>query len=92
MIGRVTSTRSSVRIVLDEERDEAMIFLSDERQSAERGATYGVVVHDTLKGTPDPDSVLVNVAFEDYERLLWIKVNRASKALPQALLADAERI
>lgn len=92
MIGRMPNGRSTMRVVLDEERDEATIFLSDERQSYERGATYGVVVDDEARRTPEGDSVLVNVAFEDYERLLWIKVSRASTALPQALLAEAERI
>lgn len=81
-----------VRIVLDEERDEATIFLSSEQQSVQRGATYLVVVHDKQKPIPDPDSIAVNVAFEDYERLIWIKVSRASKALPEGLLAQAERL
>ena len=92
MIGLMPRAREPLRIVLDEERDEVTIFLSNERQSAERGATYLVAVHDKQKAIPDPDSIAVNVAFEDYERLLWIKVSRASKALPGLLLAQAERI
>jgi len=78
-----------VRIILDEVSDQATIYLSDEPQSYERGATFLMVAHD--KKNPRPEAITVQLAFEDYERLLWIKVSQASKALPKALLAQAER-
>ena len=81
--------RSVVRLTLDEDRDEATIYLSDERQSDERGATFLVVAHD--KSNPTPEVITVQLGFEEYERLLWIKVSQASKALPDALLAQADR-
>jgi len=78
-----------VRITLDEERDLATIYLSDERQSSEHGSTFLIVAHD--KKNPRPEAITVQLAFEEYERLLLIMVSQASKALPEALLAQAER-
>jgi hypothetical protein len=79
-----------MRITFDPNADEATIFLSEEAQSFERGSTSLVTVHDRAKPTPDPDAFTVQLAFEEYERLLWIKVSRASKALRADLLAQAE--
>lgn len=78
-----------MHLTLDEKGDEATIYLSDERQSYERGATFLVVAHD--KKNPRPEAIAVQLGFEEYERLLWIKVSQASKALPEELLAQAER-
>jgi hypothetical protein len=78
-----------VRVTFDEDRDQATIYVSDERQSYERGATFPVLVHDEEK--PESGEIMVQLGFEDYERLLWIKVNEASKALPGPLLAQAEK-
>jgi hypothetical protein len=78
-----------VRITFDHETDSARIFLSPERQSHERGATFAVLVHD--EDHPEREAILVQVAFENYERLLWIKVDHASRALPRELLAQAEQ-
>lgn len=78
-----------MRVVYDEEQDEARIYFSKERQSREAGGTYLVLVNDEEK--PRPRSVEVQLGFEGRQRLLFIIVSPASEVLPAALLAEAER-
>jgi hypothetical protein len=79
----------TVRITLDEQRDQATIYLSDEPQTYEGGSTYLVLASDEEK--PRPESVEVQLGFEGERRLLFIMVRPASEALPAALLTEAER-
>ena len=79
-----------VRITLDEELDQATIYLSDEPQSYERGSTYLVLANDDEK--PRAESTEVQLGFEDEHRLLFILVRPASEVLPATLLAQAERV
>jgi hypothetical protein len=78
-----------VRVELDETRDEARIYISDEQQSYKRGATYLVLAND--KNEPHPTPTQVQLGFEDYRRLLWVTVRPASAALPHEVLATAAR-
>jgi hypothetical protein len=79
-----------VRIILDEGRDQATIYLSDERQSTSRGSTYLVLAND--EDSPRPRSTEVQLGFEAERRLLFIIVRPASEVLPADLLAEAERV
>jgi len=78
-----------MRLELDETRDEVRIYFSAERQTYESGATYFVLAND--EEHPRPDPVEVQLGFEDCERLLFMIVRPASKALPADLLASAVR-
>jgi hypothetical protein len=78
-----------VRILLDEARDEATIAFTDERQSYENGSTHTVLAN--TRESPYPESIEVQLGFEDERRLLFILVRPASVALPQELRAQAER-
>jgi hypothetical protein len=42
--------------------------------------------------TREPIPVEVQIGFEDYERLVFISIRPASKALPPELLASATRV
>jgi hypothetical protein len=79
-----------MRLTLDEKRDLATLFFSDEHQTYEGGGTYLVLAHDEEKPRPVP--IEVQLGFERYERLLWMTVRPASEALPADLLATAERV
>jgi hypothetical protein len=79
-----------LRVTLDEVRDLATIYFTDEKQSYERGATYLVLAND--EEAPRPVSIEVQLGFEEYRRLLWITVRPASQALPPDLLGAAERV
>ena len=80
-----------MRVTYDIERDLATIYLSEERQSYDGGATYLLVVDEGEQAEPDSarEPVVVQIGFEGYERLLWIQVDHASRALPEALLRHA---
>jgi hypothetical protein len=78
-----------VRVELDETRDEARIYVSDERQSHERAATHLVLAND--KNDPHPSPTEVQLGFKDYRRLLFVTVRPASEALPAEVLASATR-
>jgi hypothetical protein len=79
-----------MRLTLDEKRDLATLYFSDEHQTYEGGGTYLVLAND--EQNPRPVSTEVQLGFEGYERLLWIMVRPASQALPEDLLATAERV
>jgi hypothetical protein len=79
-----------MRIELNEARDEATVHFGDERQTHEDGATWLVLINDD--DHPRADPVEVQIGFEDYERLIFINVRPASKALPAELLASATRV
>ena len=79
-----------MRMVLDEARDTATFYFSDERQSYEAGATYLVLAND--EDNPRPFSIEVQLGFEANEHLLWMTVHPASMALPPELLDSAKRV
>lgn len=74
-----------MKVELDDTLDEARIYISDERQSYERGATYLTL------NAPHPTPTQVQLGFEDYRRLLFVTVHPASAALPHDVLATAAR-
>ena len=81
-----------MRVTYDSESDIAKIYVSEERQSYDDGATYLLVVdehehHEEREPVRSP--LFVQIAFEAYERLLWIQVHDASRSLPEAVLRDA---
>jgi hypothetical protein len=70
-----------VLVTLDKAHDRATIYLGEERQTYEDGATYLVLT----------DPVEVQLGFEGETRLVFVSVCPASKVLPAELLAQAER-
>ena len=80
-----------MHVTYDSESDIAKIYVSAERQSYDDGATYLLVVdeHEDEGRHPARSPLFVQIAFEAYERLLWIQVHDASRALPEAVLRDA---
>jgi hypothetical protein len=79
-----------MRLTLDEQRDLATLYFSNERQTYDDGGTYLVLVND--EENPRPVSIEVQLGFERNERLLWVTVRPASKALPAEMLATAEPV
>jgi hypothetical protein len=79
-----------MKLTLDEKRDLATVYFSDERQTYDGGATYLVLAND--EQNPCPVSIEVQLGFEDCERLLWMTVRPASEALPAEFLATAEPV
>jgi hypothetical protein len=78
-----------VRITYRPENDEAIIYVSEEKQSQKGGGTYLVCINDET--ADPPSSIDVQLGFEGKQRLLFIIVRPASVALPADLLASAER-
>jgi hypothetical protein len=84
-----TITIPFMRIELDEAADTVTFRFSEERQSYEAGGTY-LVLADEDGSRPDP--IEVQIGFEAEERLLWMSVHPASRALPAELLGSAQRV